>query len=89
MSNSELIAAATNLQELRRMREELDAEIEAEQDRIKAHMGDSEVVIAGPFKITYKPVTTSRIDSKALAKDHPEIAEAYVKTTTTRRFTIS
>lgn len=89
MSISELIATVTDLQELRRMREELDAEIDALQDKIKAHMGDDERVTAGPYKITWAPVTTRRIDTKALTKDHPEIAEAYTTTTTTRRFTVS
>lgn len=88
MSNSELLATITNLQELRRMREELDAEIEAEQDKIKAHMGDAETLLAGPYKITWKPVTTQRIDSAALKKAFPELAEQYTKTTTTRRFSV-
>ena len=38
MSTQEITASVAELQELRRMQEELNAEIDALQDRIKAHM---------------------------------------------------
>lgn len=89
MSTNEIIAALSELQELRRMQEELTAEIEALQDKIKNHMGDQELLLAGPYKVTWKPVTTTRIDTTALKKALPDIAERFSKTTTTRRFTIN
>lgn len=89
MSTNEIIAALSELQELRRMQEELSAEIEALTDLIKAHMGDQELLLAGPYKVTWKPVTTTRIDTTALKKALPDIAERFSKTTTTRRFTIN
>lgn len=89
MSTNEIITALSELQELRRMQEELTAEIEALQDKIKNHMGDTELLLAGPYKVTYKPVTTTRIDTTALKKALPDIAERFSKTTTTRRFTIN
>lgn len=88
MSTSELIATVTELQELRRMQEELEAEIAGLQDQIKNYMGECESLTAGQYKITWKPVTTSRVDTTALKADHPEIAAQYTKTTTTRRFTV-
>ena len=88
MSITELSSKARELMELRRMQEELTAEIESIQDAIKAAMGEQETITAGAFKITYKPVTSSRIDTTALKKALPEIAAQYTKTTTTRRFTI-
>lgn len=88
MSNTEITATVTQLQELRRMQEELTAEIEALTDAIKAHMGTQELLLAGPYKITWKPVTSSRIDTTALKKALPDIAAKYTKTTTTRRFEI-
>ena len=88
MSIAELSSKARELMELRRMQEELTAEIESIQDAIKAAMGEQETITAGAFKITYKPVTSSRIDTTALKKALPEIAAQYTKTTTTRRFTI-
>lgn len=89
MSTYELTATATELMELKRMREELDAEIASLEDQIKAHMGDTEQVTAGAFKISWKTVTSSRVDTTALKKALPEVAAQYTKTTTSRRFTIN
>ena len=89
MSQTEIISTVTELQELRRMKEELEAEMEALTDRIKAHMGDAEQITAGTYKVTWKPVTSTRIDTAALKKDLPEIWTEYGKTTTTRRFQIA
>ena len=89
MSTSELVAIITELQEYNRIIEEAQAAADALKDRVKAHMGDAEQLTAGPYKVTWKPVTTSRIDSKALKADHPDLCEQYTRTTTTRRFTVA
>jgi len=88
MSITEITAKVTEYQELKRMLEEIEAEMTALQDEIKAHMGDSELLMAGPYKVTYKNVTSSRVDTTALKKALPDIAAQYTKTTTTRRFTV-
>lgn len=88
MSTAEITAKVTELQELRRMAEELEQEINAIQDEIKAHMGNSELLTAGPYKITYKTVTSSRLDTSALKKALPDIAAQYTRTSTTRRFEV-
>lgn len=89
MSTNEITKTAAELMELRRMREELDAEIATLEDAIKKEMGDREQLIAGAFKVTWKPVTSSRFDSARFKKDHAELAAAYTKTTMTRRFCIN
>ena len=89
MSSSELLKVVTGLQELKRMQEELQAEIEAAQDSIKEIMGAAEEMTVGAFRITWKNVTTSRLDTTALKKNLPDIAAQYTKTSTTRRFTIN
>ncbi|MEA5013143.1 MAG: hypothetical protein VB099_01160 [Candidatus Limiplasma sp.] len=89
MSIKELEAKALELKELQRMQEELEAEITATQDAIKAAMGDREEITAGAFKITWKPVTSSRLDTTAIKKELPELAERFTKTTTTRRFLVA
>ena len=88
MSIAEITATVTDLQELKRMREEIDAEIADREDRIKAHMGDAETLLAGPYKVTWTTVTSSRIDTKAIQHDLPDVAARYTKTSTTRRFTV-
>ena len=89
MSNLNLTPKITELMELKRMREELDAEIAAAEDEIKAAMGDDDTLLAGPFKVTWKTITSSRLDSTALKKALPEIAARFMKQTTTRRFSIN
>ena len=89
MSINEIKAKAAELKELKALREELDAEIAAIEDEIKATMGEQEQIIAGGYKITWKAVTSSRFDSSAFKKANPELAAQYTKTTTTRRFTIN
>ena len=88
MSTSEITAKLTEYQELKRMAEELEAEIAAIQDEIKTVMGDSELLIAGPYKVTWKTVTSSRLDTSALKKALPDVAAQYMKTSTTRRFEV-
>ena len=88
MSNPNMEAKIKELLELKRMREELDAEITSQEDAIKSIMGDDETLLAGAFKVTWTPYTTSRFDSVRFKKDHAELAAAYTKTTTTRRFSV-
>ena len=68
---------------------EAPQEAEAIKDAIKAAMGDSEAVVAGEYKITWKSVTTARIDTSALKKALPEVAAAFTRETTVRRFCIA
>lgn len=89
MSMNELETKCRELRELQRLIEEATAEAEAIKDAIKAHMGDSETAFAGEYKITYKSVTSSRIDTTALKKAMPEIAQAFTKTSTSRRFSVA
>ena len=91
MATNEIISKLNELSELRRMADELNAEIEAIQDAIKAHMteSDTDTITSGAFKVTWKAVTSTRIDTTALRKDLPEIWQEYGKTTTTRRFSVA
>ena len=89
MSISEMEVKARELRQLQALIEEAQAEAEAIKDAIKAAMGDSESVQAGEYKITWKAVTSSRIDTSALRKALPDVAERFTKETVTRRFVIS
>lgn len=90
MSQNQIIATVTELQELKRMQEELQAEIDSLTDAIKAHMTEAQVdtLTAGAWKVSYKAVTSNRLDSSAFKKAMPELAERFMKTTTTRRFIV-
>ena len=85
-----MVERITELKELERMAEELSAEIEMMKDAIKAEMGEKEELVAGPFKVTWKSVTSSRLDTTAMRKAFPAEALApYMKTSTTRRFCVN
>jgi len=89
MSNPNMESQIKELLELKRMREELDVEIAAAEDAIKAIMGDEETLLAGAFKVSWKNFTSSRLDSTALKKAMPEIAAQFTRQTTIRRFSIN
>ena len=59
------------------MKEELEAEITALEDQIKARMGNEETLLAGAFKVSWTTYTASRFDSTRFRKDHAELAAAY------------
>ena len=88
---NEIERKVADLRELRRMADELAAEIAATEDSLKAHMttlGADE--LHGPsFKITWKEVTSSRLDSKAMKAEAPALWERFSKQTTTRRFIVA
>jgi len=88
MPNPNMEAKVKELMELKRMKEEIEAEIAAAEDEIKGVMGDEETLLAGAFKVDCKTVVSSRIDTAALKKVMPEIAERFMKQTTTRRFCV-
>lgn len=89
MSANELEKKVRELRQLQSLIEEAQAEAEAIKDQIKAHMGQAEELRAGEYKITWKPVTSSRLDSKALRASAPELVERFTKTTTARRFCVA
>ena len=76
------------LQELRRMREELDAEITAIEDALKQHMRDTGIyeIDALTGKVTWYESSSNRLDSAALKRELPELYARYSKETKNRYF---
>ena len=89
MSINKLEAKARELRQLQALIDEAQAEAEALKDAIKSAMGDQDSIQAGEYRITWKAVTSSRIDTSALRKVLPDVAERFTKETVTRRFVIS
>lgn len=85
MSTNELEMKCRELRQLQNLIEEAQAEAEAIKDAIKAHMGDQEAVQAGEWK----SVKTARIDTTALKKALPDVAQAFTRETTVRRFQVA
>lgn len=91
MSSKELEIKLHDLKDMLRMAEELSGMIENAKDELKRQMEEQDVdtLSAGAYKATWKAVTSSRVDTAALKKDAPEIAQRYTKTTTARRFVLA
>ena len=88
MSSPTTEAKVRELMELKRMKEEIEAEITAAEDTIKAVMGEEQLLLVGAYKVSWTLFTTSRFDSTAFRKDHADLAAVYTKTATVRRFTV-
>lgn len=89
MSNHELEGKIRELRQLQALIEEAEAEAEGIKDAIKAHMGDSEELRAGEYRVTWKRVKSVRIDAVALRAALPEVVERFTRETTTRRFCVA
>ena len=84
-------AIMAELAQYSRMAEEIAATVDGLKDTIKKYMEENqlETLTGNEHKATYKTVTSSRIDTTALKRNAPDIAEKYTKTTETKRFTFT
>ena len=89
MSTTELESKCRELRQLQALIAEAEEEAESIKDAIKAFMGDSEAVRAGEYMVTWKSVKTARIDTTALKKAMPDVAQQFTKTTSARRFLVA
>ena len=89
MSMNELEAKCRELRQLQNLIAEAEQEMESIKDAIKAHMGDTEELYAGEYMVTWRPVKSSRLDTAALRKAMPELAEKFTIRSTTRRFCVA
>lgn len=89
MSERELTTKIKELREMQRIAEEAAAIAEAIKDELKALMGEAEELTAGEYKVTWKTIKSSRMDTAALKKALPDVAAAFTKETTTRRFVVA
>lgn len=79
------------LAEYSRIAEETAQIIDGLKDQLKEYMTAEalEILTGDEHKATYKQVTSSRIDTKALKKDLPDVAARYTMATTSMRFTFA
>lgn len=91
MSTNELTAKVRKLKRLQSKAEELQAEITAIQDSIKAEMEkqNTEELKAGEYKIRWATIISNRFDSKAFKATHADLYEQYTRQTTSRRFSVA
>lgn len=79
------------LAEYIRMGEQIAVTVDGLKDQLKQIMQEQGVdtLTGTEHKVSYKAVTSSRIDTSALKRDMPAIAAQYSRITETRRFTFS
>lgn len=84
-------ATMAELAQYIRMQEEAAAMVEALKDQLKTYMQAAGVdTLAGAeHKAAYKSITSNRIDTAALKRDLPDVAQQYTRATGTRRFTFA
>lgn len=91
MSSLELVAAVRAFKEYKRIKEEADAELKKLQAQITAHMAmqETQEIAVDVFKVTYKPVTTTRLDTSALKVARPDVFARFCKKSESYRFTVA
>ena len=87
-ATNSIITKVNELMELRKMADELNAEMETLIDAIKDYMQDEETMMAGSYKVTWKETVSRRIDTTALKKVLGDALDEYTKTVVTRPFKI-
>ena len=91
MSNETIAAKAAELFGIRREIEELSAVKAALEDELKLARAErgAEEMTAGAHHLSWKVVTSTRIDTAALKRTLPEIAARFTKESRACRFTIN
>ena len=91
MAQNNLNEIMKELAEYTRMAEEIAATVDSLKDVLKKQMEEMGVdtLTGAEHKVTYKTVTSSRIDTTALKKALPDVAKEYTRTTESRRFTFA
>lgn len=91
MSTNEITTKVRKMKKLQAKADELNAEIKAIQDEIKAEMlaQGTDELRAGEFKIRYAAVTSNRFDTTSFKKLYSELYKQFTKTTTSRRFSVA
>lgn len=91
MSLNEMEGKIRELRSLQQLIEEAQQEVEAIKDEIKAQLTAQGVdeLQAGEYRVSWKAVTSSRLDGKALKAALPDVAERFTTTATIRRFCVA
>jgi predicted phage-related endonuclease len=68
--------------------EELQSEQKQIEQEIKLFMQDHEQAVSGNYRISWSNVDTTRLDTKRIKQEMPEVYADYAKTTSARRFSV-
>ena len=88
MSTKDIESKCRQLRELQALIDEAQAEAEAVKDELKRAMGDETEMRVGEYRITWKPVTSVKLDVRALRASLPDVAARFSRESVTRRFCV-
>lgn len=90
MGQQELLKVIRELKSLKQMQEELEAEIAAAENVIKAEMiaRNIDELKVDIFKICWSKIVSKRFDTSAFRKVHEDLYNIFTRTSETRRFSI-
>jgi len=91
MSKQNINALFQELAQYNRLADETAAIIDGIKDQIKEYMikNNLDTLAGDEHKAIYKNIESSRLDSKALKNELPEVAARYTVTSSVMRFTFS
>ena len=75
-------------EELAKGIEKLEKEKRLIEQELKLYLGEAELAENARYRVSWKQVSSSRLDEKRLKEERPEIYEQYKKTIKSRRFTV-
>ena len=75
-------------QELSESIERLDMEKRQIEQELKLYLGEAEIAENEHYRVSWKPVCSSRLDTEKLRAECPEVYARYQKTIQSRRFTV-
>lgn len=78
---NQLAVTQAKIKELEQLADELQA-------KIKEQMGEAEIAEVGNFVVTWKSVTTERLDTSKLKKELPDVYKQFLTSSTSRRFSL-
>ncbi len=91
MSSNELKSKIQKYRELKVFIEQLTAEMDEIKQELINEMEEQQTskLLIDTFKVSYTDFTSERLDSKAFKAENPELANRYIKVTTSKRFTVA
>ena len=90
MATNELLNKIEALNEWEELLEQARSEAEALRDSIKQEMlaRETDEMEVGQYIVRWSSVLTQRLDTTAFKKAMPDVYKAFIKQTTSRRFSI-
>lgn len=89
MKRAELKKQIADYQSIAAQIADLEKAKEAIAEKIKKHMGENELEQIDNIVIRYQTITSRRFDTKEFQKSHERLYKNFLKTSTTKRFSIT